>query len=118
MKRIIFRLMLLMTCLLSLVCCSQENVPDPYHPGLIKPPLPSIDDRHHSAYFGNAEYDFEFLKHIETSADCKYKLQGFLFPSTYEFYNTTYTPLMIGLIVAVVVCYCLLGGGKRIEKTF
>lgn len=36
--------------------------------------------------------------------------------STYEFYNTTYTPLMIGLIVAVVVCYCLLGGGKRIEK--
>lgn len=59
MKRIIFRLMLLMTCLLSLVCCSQENVPDPYHPGLINPPLPSIDDRHHSAYFGNAEYDFE-----------------------------------------------------------
>ena len=35
----------------------------------------------------NAEYDFEFLKHIKVSTDCKYKLQGLLFPSTYEFYK-------------------------------
>lgn len=36
--------------------------------------------------------------------------------STYNFYNADVTPWIIGLIVAAMVCYCLIGGGKRIEK--
>ena len=36
--------------------------------------------------------------------------------SSYSFYNPTKTPIIIGLIVAIVVAYCLLGGGKRIIK--
>lgn len=36
--------------------------------------------------------------------------------ATYSFYNAEVTPWIIGLIVAAVVCYCLIGGGKRIEK--
>ena len=34
--------------------------------------------------------------------------------SSYGFYNAKYTPWIIGLIVAVLVGYCLIGGGKRI----
>ncbi len=34
--------------------------------------------------------------------------------SSYDFYNAQYTPWIIGLIVAVVVGYCLIGGGKRL----
>ncbi len=34
----------------------------------------------------NDNYDYEFLKHINTSKT-NYKLQGFLFPATYEFYS-------------------------------
>ncbi|MBQ3556260.1 MAG: alanine:cation symporter family protein [Oscillospiraceae bacterium] len=34
--------------------------------------------------------------------------------STYSFYNAESTPWIIGLIVAVLVGYCLIGGGKRI----
>lgn len=34
--------------------------------------------------------------------------------SGYNFYNEKTTPWIIGLIVAVVVLYCLIGGGKRI----
>ncbi len=37
--------------------------------------------------------------------------------SSYSFYNAETTPWIIGLIVAVLVGYCLLGGGKRILKT-
>ncbi len=37
--------------------------------------------------------------------------------SGYSFYDKNTTPWIIGLIVAVVVGYCLLGGGKRILKT-
>ncbi len=37
--------------------------------------------------------------------------------SAYSFYNETYTPWIIGFIVAVLVGYCLLGGGSRIIKT-
>jgi len=37
--------------------------------------------------------------------------------STYSFYNPKVTPWIIGAIVAVLVAYCLLGGGKRIVKT-
>lgn len=35
----------------------------------------------------NAEYDYEYLKSIHFPKECKYRLQGFLFPSTYEFYS-------------------------------
>lgn len=34
--------------------------------------------------------------------------------STYSFYDPTFSPWIIGLILAALVCYCLLGGGKRI----
>lgn len=37
--------------------------------------------------------------------------------SAYEFYNTDVTPWIIGLILAVLVGYCLFGGGSRILKT-
>lgn len=36
--------------------------------------------------------------------------------SGYSFYNAENTPWIIGLIVAVVVGYCLFGGGKRVIK--
>jgi len=35
----------------------------------------------------NDEYDYEFIKYIKNTSECKYKLQGFLFPATYEFYT-------------------------------
>lgn len=36
--------------------------------------------------------------------------------SAYKFYNPEISPWIIGLIVAVAVGYCLLGGGKRVVK--
>lgn len=36
--------------------------------------------------------------------------------SAYSFYDEKYTPWIIGLILAVIVGYCLFGGGKRIIK--
>lgn len=33
------------------------------------------------------DYDYSFLKSVPDSKDIKYKLQGFLYPSTYEFYS-------------------------------
>lgn len=36
--------------------------------------------------------------------------------SSYSFYDTEVTPWVVGLIVAFVVCYCLMGGGKRLIK--
>ena len=36
--------------------------------------------------------------------------------SSYGFYNTTVTPWIIGLILAVLVGYCLFGGGARVIK--
>lgn len=36
--------------------------------------------------------------------------------SVYSFYNPTVTPWVIGAILAVLVGYCILGGGKRIVK--
>ena len=36
--------------------------------------------------------------------------------SAYEFYNPSVTPWIIGAVIAVLVCYCLLGGGKRLLK--
>lgn len=37
--------------------------------------------------------------------------------SSYEFYNPQITPLIIGGITALLVGFCLFGGGKRIIKT-
>jgi AGCS family alanine or glycine:cation symporter len=37
--------------------------------------------------------------------------------SVFKFYNANVTPWIIGGVVAIVVGYCLLGGGKRIVKT-
>jgi AGCS family alanine or glycine:cation symporter len=34
--------------------------------------------------------------------------------SSYAFYNEQYTPWIIGFIIAVLVGYCLIGGGKRL----
>ncbi|MBR4720405.1 MAG: endolytic transglycosylase MltG [Clostridia bacterium] len=42
------------------------------------------------AEFENAvksDYDYDFLKAIPKSKDIKYRLQGFLYPETYEFYS-------------------------------
>lgn len=36
--------------------------------------------------------------------------------SAYEFYNPTFSPWIIGFILAVIVAYCLMGGGSRIIK--
>ncbi len=36
--------------------------------------------------------------------------------AAYSFYNPAVTPWLIGLILAVLTCYCLLGGGKRLLK--
>ena len=36
--------------------------------------------------------------------------------SSYSFYNSETSAWIIGLIVAAIVCYCLIGGGKRIIK--
>ncbi len=36
--------------------------------------------------------------------------------SAYSFYDEKWSPLIIGLILAIVVGYCLIGGGKRIIK--
>ncbi len=37
--------------------------------------------------------------------------------AAYSFYDPTVSPWMIGLILAVLVCYCLMGGGTRVIKT-
>ncbi|MBR4282094.1 MAG: alanine:cation symporter family protein [Clostridia bacterium] len=34
--------------------------------------------------------------------------------ASYSFYNANYTPWIIGFIIAILVGYCLFGGGKRI----
>ncbi len=34
--------------------------------------------------------------------------------SSYPFYNAQYTPWIIGFVIALLVAYCLIGGGKRI----
>jgi len=36
--------------------------------------------------------------------------------SSYKFYDTKVTPWIIGAVLAVIVAYCLLGGGKRVIK--
>ena len=46
---------------------------------------------------------------------CSYNLQSTF--ETYSFYNPSVTPWIIGIILAVLVGFCLFGGGKRIVKT-
>ena len=43
-----------------------------------------------------------------------YNLQSTFSP--YSFYDPQFSPWIIGLILAILVCYCLFGGGKRIIK--
>ena len=45
---------------------------------------------------------------------CSYNLQSTF--KVYSFYDEAKTPVIIGAILAVLVGYCLLGGGKRIVK--
>ncbi len=45
---------------------------------------------------------------------CSYNLQSTF--TTYSFYHESYTPMIVGGILAVITGYCLLGGGKRIVK--
>lgn len=46
---------------------------------------------------------------------CSYNLQSTF--AAYGFYDANITPYIIGGIVAVLLLYCLMGGGKRIIKT-
>ena len=46
---------------------------------------------------------------------CSYNVQSTF--STYSFYKEGVTPAIIGLIMAVLVGICIMGGGKSIEKT-
>ena len=43
---------------------------------------------------------------------CSYNLQSTFAP--YSFYNPKFTPAIIGVIMAVLVAYCILGGGRRV----
>ena len=45
---------------------------------------------------------------------CSYNLQSTFIG--YSFYNPSTTPIIIGIILAAITGYCLLGGGKRIIK--
>ena len=45
---------------------------------------------------------------------CSFNLQSTFMD--YSFYNPSITPAVIGAIIAAIVGYCLLGGGKRIVK--
>ena len=45
---------------------------------------------------------------------CSYNLQSTFME--YSFYHPTTTPLIIGALLAIIIGYCLLGGGKRIIK--
>ena len=45
---------------------------------------------------------------------CSYNLQSTF--AAYSFYNDRITPAIVGLILAVLVGYCLMGGGKKIVR--
>ena len=45
---------------------------------------------------------------------CSYNLQSTF--QAYSFYEPKFTPMVVGLILATITGYCLLGGGKRIIK--
>lgn len=46
---------------------------------------------------------------------CSYNVQSTF--SVYSFYKEGVTPAIIGLVMAVLVGWCIMGGGSRIEKT-
>ncbi len=46
---------------------------------------------------------------------CSYNLQSTF--EVYSFYNPKITPAVIGIVLAVTVGYCILGGGRRIIST-
>ena len=45
---------------------------------------------------------------------CSYNLQSSF--QVYGFYHKTWTPVIVGAILAVLVAYCLFGGGKRVVR--
>ena len=45
---------------------------------------------------------------------CSYNLQSTF--QAYSFYDETWTPIIVGGVLAVTVGYCLMGGGKRIMR--
>lgn len=45
---------------------------------------------------------------------CSFNLQSTF--AIYDFYDKTWTPVIIGAILAVLVGFCVMGGGKRIVK--
>lgn len=47
-----------------------------------------------------AKYNYEFLDYVNPNPDCNYALQGFLFPSTYEFYKTASAEDVINTMLA------------------
>ena len=86
---------------------------------------------HDGSYYGGPAYYIEGLIHskfvavlfsvflIATyafgfNALASYNLQSTF--SVYGFYNPNTTPLIIGVILAVLVCWCLFGGAKRIVR--
>lgn len=45
---------------------------------------------------------------------CSYNLQSSF--EVYDFYDKTWTPIIVGAVLAVTVGFCVMGGGKRIVK--
>ena len=45
---------------------------------------------------------------------CSYNLQSSF--AVYSFYDGTWTPIVIGAVIAALVGFCLMGGGKRIVR--
>ena len=45
---------------------------------------------------------------------CSYNLQSSF--QTYSFYDATWTPVIVGTVLAVAVGFCVMGGGSRIVK--
>ncbi len=45
---------------------------------------------------------------------CSFNLQSSF--AVYDFYDQTWTPIIVGAILAVLVGFCVMGGGKRIVK--
>lgn len=45
---------------------------------------------------------------------CSYNLQSSF--AVYSFYDETWTPIIVGGVLALAVCFCVLGGGSRIIK--
>lgn len=47
----------------------------------------------------NENYNYEFLEYVENNPECNYRLQGFLFPSTYEFYKNATAEDVINIML-------------------